>query len=247
MSCRAAPRPGAARPSVFGAVSASDVWVLIPAYNEATTIGAVVGGVAGLGCPIVVVDDGSRDGTAQALDPAPVHLLRHPINLGQGAALKTAFRYALGRGARYLVTFDADGQHRPEDIPRLVDPLAQGRADVALGTRFGREASAPNMPAGRRLALKLAVALTDRTLGLPLTDAHNGLRALTASAAAALRLTQPRMAHASQILAEIKRLRLRWVEVPVSVRYTPYSLAKGQGTSQALNIVWELLLEVLRR
>jgi glycosyltransferase involved in cell wall biosynthesis len=216
-----------------------DVWVIIPSYNEGEVLDSVLAGLEPYGYSVVVVDDGSTVPAAVAARRAGVHYLRHCVNLGQGAAIQTGLDYARESGARYLVTFDADGQHAADEIASLVTPLRTGTVDVALGTRFAAGGQALNISAGRRLALRTAILLSRWSTGLRLTDTHNGFRALTAAAAAQIRLTQNRMAHASQILEEIARLGLRYVEVPVTIRYTAYSLAKGQRMSNAFNVLWE--------
>jgi glycosyltransferase involved in cell wall biosynthesis len=196
------------------------------------------------------VDDCSADPTSEVAQQRPwVDVLRHPVNLGQGAALQTGIEHALARGAEIIVTFDSDGQHRIEDIPALLAPLRRGEADVALGSRFlaPDQSALVQIPARRRAVLRMAAVYTRFTTGLPVTDAHNGLRAFTAAAARRVQIHQNRMAHASEILAQIASNRLRLVEVPVVIRYTPYSLAKGQRLSNALNILWDLLLGHIRR
>ena len=208
-------------------------------------IGRVVSELRRAGYLTVVVDDGSADATGQIAAAAGAHLVTHPLNLGQGAALQTGMDYALSRGAEVLVTFDADGQHRVADIRRLVEALARERADFALGSRFLGEAQ--DLPPLRRLILRAATVFTRLTTGLRLTDSHNGLRALTRRGAAAIRLRQNRMAHASEILAEIARSRLPYVEVPVSIEYTAYSLAKGQRLSDSVLILLDLLAQGLTR
>ena len=220
-------------------------WVVCAAYNEAAMIGRVVSELRRAGYLTVVVDDGSADATGQIAAAAGAHLVTHPLNLGQGAALQTGMDYALSRGAEVLVTFDADGQHRVADIRRLVEALARERADFALGSRFLGEAQ--DLPPLRRLILRAATVFTRLTTGLRLTDSHNGLRALTRRGAAAIRLRQNRMAHASEILAEIARSRLPYVEVPVSIEYTAYSLAKGQRLSDSVLILLDLLAQGLTR
>jgi polyprenyl-phospho-N-acetylgalactosaminyl synthase len=221
------------------------VYVICPAFNEARTIAGVLAGLAGQGYEIVVVDDGSSDGTRRVAETMATTVISHPVNLGQGAALKTGIDYALSRGAEFLVTFDTDGQHRPSDIPRLLDVLVRERADFALGSRF--LGSAQRTPVLRRLLLRAATLFTAVTTGLRLTDTHNGLRAFTRRGAAALRLRQDRMAHASEILAEIARSRLRYVEVPVTIDYTEYSLAKGQRAGDFVMILLDLFAHKLRR
>lgn len=174
----------------------SDVWVVVPALNEERAIGGVLDRLATLPYNVVVVDDGSSDGTVCAAAAHPVALLRHLYNLGQGAALQTGISYALGfPGTRFVVTFDADGQHRVEDIPRLLSPLIAGTHDVVLGSRFLEEGGAPGILPTKRLFLAVAVAFTRLTIGLRLTDTHNGLRAFTADAALRVRISQNRIWH----------------------------------------------------
>jgi glycosyltransferase involved in cell wall biosynthesis len=216
------------------------VIAVIAAYNEARAIEAVIRDLAPHVTEIVVVDDGSADGTAQAARRAGAVVLRHPINRGQGAALQSGIALALARGAGIVVTFDADGQHRGADVGRLVDPVLRGVADVALGSRFlGSSSSVPPL---RRLLLKGAVLFTRLTTGLSLTDAHNGLRALSRKAAETIRIKQDRMAHASEIVSEIARHELRFVEVPITVLYTDYSRGKGQSALGAFRILLDLLV-----
>lgn len=219
--------------------------VVIAAYNEATMIGEVVADVRRVFGHVIVVDDGSRDGTARIARAAGATVLVHPINLGQGAALQTGIAYALRSGAAQVVTFDADGQHRPEDALNMVDVMDKRGAQVVLGSRF--LGATENMATSRRWLLRAATVFTRLTTGLKVTDAHNGLRLLRADAAAAIRIRQNRMAHASEILEEIARHGLSYVEAPVVVRYTEYSRAKGQSGFGAFNILLDLLLARMRK
>lgn len=221
----------------------ADTLVVIAAYREAAVVAAVVAGLRRCGPRVVVVDDGSDDETAAVAAAAGATVLRHPVNLGQGAALRTGFAFALERTtARYVVTFDADGQHDPADVGRLVAPLADNRADVTLGSRFLDGTGYRAMPASRRVLLRAATALARRTTGLALTDTHNGLRGFRRDALTGLVLRQDRMAHASELQHEIARLGLRYLEVPVRIQYTSYSLAKGQRVTDAISILWDLLI-----
>ncbi len=217
------------------------VYVVIAAYNEAGVIGEVVDGVgryvdAGR---VIVVDDGSNDGTGEAAAAHGARVVRHIVNRGQGAALATGIKAALRLGALVVVTFDADGQHDPADLPKITEPILSGRVDIVLGTRFGHDG--PPIPAVRRLLLKAGVAFTRITSRVKVTDAHNGYRALSRDAAERIRIRRDRMEHASEFLDEIKRLRLIHEECPVSIRYTAYSLSKGQKNRD----VWRLLLRIL--
>lgn len=214
----------------------ADTYVVIAAFNEGKVIRGVVGEVVAAGYPVVVVDDGSSDDTAAAARMAGVMVLKHVINRGQGAALQTGIDYALRRGARQIVTFDADGQHAVEDLPELLAALVN--ADIALGSRFlGKDVVGAS--SGRKAMLRTATVVSNRLSGLDLTDAHCGLRAFRATAAPKLRISQDRMAHASELLRKIKTSGLRVVEVPVTVKYTEHSKAKGQGGMQALRILFD--------
>jgi polyprenyl-phospho-N-acetylgalactosaminyl synthase len=223
------------------------VWVVIPAYNENEAIRAVVQELLDHGHHVVLVDDGSRSPLLDVVRGQAVHALRHAINLGQGAALQTGISYALRQGASVIVTFDADGQHQCSDIPALIEPIVAGRADVVLGSRFREGGRAVRITRSKRLVLKLAVAFTRATTGLPVTDTHNGLRALSRKAAEQIQITQNGMAHASQILQEIATQRLRVCEVPVTIVYTEYSVRKGQRLSNAINILWDSFAEFFYR
>ncbi len=220
------------------------IFVVIAAYNEASVIARVVADVARHGYSVVVVDDGSADATAQRAGAAAA-VVRHPVNLGQGAALQTGIDYALQQDADIIVTFDADGQHRAADIERLVAALRERTADFALGSRFLGQAIA--LSTARRLLLRAATVFTQLTTGLRLTDTHNGLRAMTRRGAEKIRLRQNRMAHASEILAQIAASGLTYVEVPVRIEYTAYSRAKGQRLGDALAILLDLFARRLYR
>ena len=223
-----------------------DVWVVVAAYREQGRLAATLARVLKEGYSnIVVVDDGSPDATAEAGLALPVWLLRHPINLGQGAALQTGIDFALERGAEILVTFDADGQHDATEIEKLVETIQRGDADIALGSRFlGLEG---NVPFTRKLVLKGGVLFTRLFSNIRVTDTHNGFRAFSRATALKLRITQNRMAHASEILDRIREHRLRYVEVPVTIRYTEDTLAKGQSSWNAIKIVMQLLMRKVVR
>jgi len=221
------------------------IWVVIAAYNEAQVIARVVTGVSQRNYRVVVVDDGSRDATGPVAAKAGATVLRHPVNLGQGAALQTGIEYALGRDADYIVTFDADGQHRAEDIAGLIDALTKHGADFALGSRF--LGGAIDLPRARRMLLKAATWFTRASTGLHLTDTHNGLRAMTRRGASRIALRQNRMAHASELLGQIAQSGLGYVEVPVTIEYSAYSLAKGQKLSDSLAILIDLSAQRLHR
>ncbi len=214
-------------------------WVVIPAYQEAKVLGRVVEGVRGLGPRVVVVDDGSADETAQEALLAGATVLRHAVNLGQGAALQTGIDYALAHGAEFLFTFDADGQHPAESLTVLADIQEKTGADVVLGSRA--LGTAEGIPKARRLLLRAALSFTWMHARLRVTDTHNGLRMFTREAALRIRISQARMAHASEILSQIRQFSMRFEEAPVTVHYTEYSLAKGQKMRDAVRVLTDIL------
>lgn len=211
-------------------------FVVIPAYNESGGIEPVLRELVGICRHVVVVDDGSRDDTYAVAKRIAPYVLRHAVNRGQGAALQTAIDFALRQGARYVVTFDADGQHRVEDLPRMLAPLVAGECEITLGSRFLGEAEA--IPPLRKLTLRLAVLFTRLVSRVRLTDAHNGYRAFTRRAAARIQIRNDRMAHASELVDIIRDMGLPFREIPVKIRYTEYSINKGQSTRGALKILF---------
>lgn len=216
-----------------------DVWIVIPAYNEGQMIAGVINHVATMFPNIVVVDDASADNTQIHAQTMGAHVLRHAINLGQGAALQTGIEYALSNGAQYIVTFDADGQHNIEDVPVMLHQLKQSGADLALGSRFLGDTV--GMSKARYWLLQAATIFTRITTGLKLTDCHNGLRVFSADAAQGIKLRQNRMAHASEILSKIRKNSFDFIEVPVTITYTDYSREKGQKFSDAFIIFRDLI------
>jgi len=210
-------------------------WVVIPAYQEAKVLRNVVEGVLRLAPRVVVVDDGSTDETAQEALAAGATVLRHMVNLGQGAALQTGIDYALAQGADFVFTFDADGQHSAESLVVMAEVQQRTGADVVLGSRT--LGNAEGIPRARRLLLKAALTFTRCQTRLRVTDTHNGLRLFTREAALRVRISQARMAHASEILSQIRQMNLRFEEAPVTVHYTDYSLAKGQKMEDAFRVL----------
>jgi glycosyltransferase involved in cell wall biosynthesis len=218
-----------------------DTWLVIPVYNEGQVIGDVVEQALKVFPHIVCVDDGSADDSVERILPTGAHLVSHPVNLGQGAALQTGLSYALSQpGAEYFVTFDADGQHQTDDAERLVALLQEDAADVVLGSRF-IEAS-DQVPLLKRIVLRTAAALSPTARRLKLTDSHNGLRGLNRKAAQRLRITMNGMAHASEIVGLLARSDLRVAEIPVDILYTDYSRAKGQSLLNGVNILFDISL-----
>jgi len=220
----------------------TDAWLVIPLYNEAAVIGEVLAGARARFPNIVCVDDASTDGSAELARKAGAVVVQHPFNLGQGAALQTGIRYVLeASDAAYLVTFDADGQHRVVDAEEMVRRAREEGLAMVFGSRFLDRRTDPGFL--RRIVLKVAVWITNQQTGMRLSDAHNGLRVVRRDAAARLDLKQDRMAHATEIVLQLGRTGLPWAEHPVHVLYTEYSRAKGQSLINSVNILIDSMLK----
>ena len=216
----------------------------MPAFNEASVIGDVIADVRTVFDHVVCVDDGSRDATGDRALAAGAHVVRHPVNLGQGAAIQTGVEYARSRpGSTIFATFDADGQHRVKDVVRMIDRLTTDGLDIVVGTRFGGTGRPPEaMPWLRRLLFPLIAKLSPASRKLGLTDAHNGLRVFNRRVADGLTLTMNGMSHASEFITLIVENGWRAGEEPVEILYTEYSMSKGQPLVNGVNIIVDGLL-----
>lgn len=226
--------------STTAAPGNADTWVVIPLYNEATVIGEVIRGLRPDFANVVCIDDGSSDGSGRIAVEAGARLVTHPINLGQGAALQTGFEYALERGAKYVVTFDADGQHRVVDAVAMLERSRAEDLAIVFGSRFLDDRTKPGFL--KKIVLKTAVAVTNWTTRTRLTDAHNGLRVIREDALRRIRLRQDRMAHGTEIVVQLGRTGLPYAEQPVEVIYSDYSKAKGQSLLNSVNILIDLII-----
>jgi glycosyltransferase involved in cell wall biosynthesis len=218
-----------------------DVWLVVPLFNEEAVIGDVVRDARRTFSNIVVIDDGSSDKGADAAEAAGAVVVRHPVNLGQGAALQTGFEFARSvPSMRWVVTFDADGQHQVSDVLEMLEKARAEDLHVVFGSRFLDDRTAPSFL--KRLVLRMAVGYTNLTTGTRLTDAHNGLRVMRRDVVEGLDITQNRMAHASELVEQIGAMKVRYAESPVHILYTDYSRAKGQSLWNSVNILVELIL-----
>lgn len=236
--------PANDRTARAGGADNRDTWVIVPTYNEAPVVREVLVALRRHFPNVIAVDDASSDGSAAEIVAAGARLVHHAVNLGAGGAMETGIRFALlDPAARYFVTFDADGQHRPTDAVAMVGQLRRGEQDILLGSRF--LGASQGMPVARRLLLRGARVFEAATSGISLSDAHNGLRAFTRAFAAQIDFDMPDMAHASELLELIRRSGLPWAEHPVTVDYTDYSRAKGQRSINSVNIAVDVWLNHL--
>lgn len=224
--------------------------IVLPAFNEAAVIKRVLAGVqqeverlSGWRTEIVVVDDGSTDRTGNQATQAGSVVLRHVLNRGLGGALSTGMAYAKKRGAQAMVTMDGDGQHDPKDIKTMLEPLVQNQADVVIGSRMlGQK----GMPWDRRLINWTSNWITFLLFQVWTTDSQSGFRAFNRKAMEKISIRTKEMEVSSELFAEIKRNKLRYCEVPITVIYTDYSRSKGQGNLNGLRILLKLILRLFR-
>jgi len=219
--------------------------LIIPVYNEGSVIRDVVKHAKKSFTNIVCVNDGSQDNTREEILRSGAYLVDHPINMGQGAALQTGIEFALTLDVEYFVTFDADGQHRIEDVKTMLERISKGDVDIVLGSRF--LGSAVGIKTSKKVLLKVATRFSNVLSGVKLTDTHNGLRVFNRHVAETMQITMPDMAHASEILDIIARQKYRYVEVPVVIEYTEYSRAKGQAMINAVNIGFDAVLRKISK
>jgi polyprenyl-phospho-N-acetylgalactosaminyl synthase len=218
-------------------------YMIIAAYNEEKNIKQTIQNLLDNGWKnIIVVDDASKDDTFKILKQfSNITIFKHRVNMGQGAALRMGIQIAINLNADYIVTYDGDGQHRVEDIHKIVKPVYEGNTDVTLGSRFLNLKS--EIPIFRIVTLKIGIIVQFLFYGILLTDAHNGFRCFSLDAAKKIKITENRMAHASQIIQQIGKHKLRYQEVPVIIKYTEDTLKKGHGgLKTAIGVFWKMFL-----
>lgn len=224
----------------------NDLWIVLPAYNEASILPSVIEEIQGAGYTnIIVVDDGSQDNTFAVAKSIPgIIALRHKINRGKGAATKTGIEAAKNLGADIIVTMDSDGQHNPRDIAVLIEPLQKNTHAVVLGTRL---TNPKGMPWYKILANHIGNAFTWYIYGLWVSDSQSGFRAYSQRAAELINTRTDRYEYDSEVIREIYLHKLRYTEVPIEVRYTEYSMGKVQkqgfvnGLKTLYKIIWNMI------
>ena len=218
------------------------MWIVIPAYNEAKNIGQVIKELQEVTSNIVVVNDGSVDATGEIVRSSGAFLIDHMINRGMGAALQTGNEFALAQGAEVIVHFDADGQMQVKDITKMIEPILNEQTDLTLGSRFLDNKS--KVPWTKKYMIhKPAIVFHWLFTGLKLSDAHCGFRALSRKAAQKIEITQDRMAHATEILDQIRIHDLKFTEISVEIVYNEY----GQRFRSGFKILRDLFMAKIFR
>jgi len=218
------------------------IFIVMPAFNESKTIEKVMEELLPRGLQLVVVDDGSHDktpslvGKVQEKYPEQVRLYRHPINRGLGAAIRTGIEACILEDPSVIVTFDADGQHHVDDLLPVIRPVIEDDADVVIGIRDFRE-----MPFRKKFGNVVMNIITHIFYGISVNDSQSGLRALSLNAAETIELHSRDYGVSSEIIGEVKRKKLKLVEVPIETIYTDYSLSKGTDTKIGLKILAKLI------
>ncbi len=222
------------------------MWIVLPAYNEAKVIQDVLREIQAVGYrKIIVVDDGSSDDTYEKVQTMDgVISLRHPINRGKGAATKTGIEAAKLLGAGIIVTMDSDGQHNPNDIARLIEPITRNHCDVVLGTRLKNP---KGMPWYKIIANHIGNALTWYFYGLYVSDSQSGFRAYSRHASELINTKTDRYEYDSEVIREIYIYKLKYKEVPIEVRYTEYSMGKvqKQGFVNGLKTIYKIIFNLI--
>lgn len=224
-----------------------DVYLVVPAFNEEKTVSQIIEGIAEKGYKVILVNDGSKDKTLEfAIEskrkyPNQIFVVSHVINRGLGAALKTGMVLALEKGAKYIVTFDADGQHEIEDIPKVCKPLVDGEADVVIGARPFED-----MPLSKSFANYIMNALTLIFYGRKVKDSQSGLRAFTAHAADVINIVSRGYGVSSEFIKEISDKNLILEEVTITTIYTPETQNKGTDAIVGLRILTKMVIDLFR-
>ncbi len=222
------------------------IFVVIPAYNEAKIIHEVLEELKEKRYKIILVDDGSTDSTykiaQKSLKNYNGFIYKHSLNMGVGAALRTGIEAALKKGAQVIVTFDADGQHDPQDIKSLIEPVINDVADIVNGTR-----NFDDMPVSKKIANQIMNILTATFYGVYLKDSQSGFKALSRHTSEIIDIQSRGFGSISEIDGEIKKHNLRLKEVPIKTIYTEYTMKKGTNLVVGLKILSKLIIDQFRK
>ena len=217
-----------------------DIYVVVPVFNEQEVIEDVINDLLKNFSNVVAVNDGSHDKTLQILNDLDIKVLSHEINLGVGAAVQTGFDYVSNiPNAKAVITFDADGQHLVDDAVAMAKETLICDEGIIFGTRFPKHSK--NIPKVKRFVLKLIARITDLVTGVTLSDAHNGLKAYKVSTIKELELQFSSYSYESELITQVAKKRIDYKEMSTDIKYTSYSIKKGQKLLNGLLIIEDLL------
>lgn len=229
-------------------VKAPEIVVILPSYNEEKNIEDLVKDIPQsidqYKITPVVIDDASEDRTAEIAKRTRAIVLEHTVNQGQGAALKTGFNFAKQRNADVVVTMDSDGQHCPEDLPSLVDPVINDRVDMTVGSRK-KGVDNSNNPLYRRAGIAFFTGIVNLLVNHNVTDITNGYRAISIDALSKLELREMRYS-AAEILIEASKRGLEIREIPIRIAEREYGSSKKPKIRYAVGITRTIFSTYLR-
>jgi len=217
-----------------------NIYILVPVFNENKVIRNTLNELLKVFSNIIIVNDGSTDNTIDKIDDLNISILNHEINLGVGAAVQTGFDYVEKIHDSYaVITFDADGQHSVEDAVTMAKEIQICNEEIIFGSRFIKHQK--NVPLVKRNVLKIIAFITKIATGIDLTDAHNGLKAYKVSAIRKLKLQFSGYSYESELITEVAKKNISYKELSTNIKYTEYSIKKGQKLTNGLLIIEDLL------
>ncbi len=217
-----------------------DVYVIVPAFNEQNVIKDIINNLLKDFSNVIVINDGSNDKTLETINDLDIKILNHEINLGVGAAVQTGFDYVSNiPDAKAVITFDADGQHLVDDAVAMAKEILICDEGIIFGTRFPKHSK--NIPMVKRIVLKLIAKITDLVTGVSLSDAHNGLKAYKVSIIKELELQFSSYSYESELITQVAKKKIDYKEMSTDIKYTSYSIKKGQKLLNGLLIIEDLL------
>ena len=220
------------------------ITVGIPAYNEEKNIAKIIVELKKVADQIIVCDDGSTDSTPMIAESLGAIVIKHPKNLGYGSTIRSIFLKAREINAESLVTIDADGQHKIEDVKSVIKPIVDGHADISIGSRFLKEDD--GVPNYRKLGIKVITKVTNSSLSDKITDAQSGFRAYNKKVLQSLTPSDSGMGISTEILIKSSRLGLKIAEVPTDIRYegnTSTQNPVSHGTDVLLSTIKYISIE----
>ena len=217
------------------------ILVCIPACNESKAIGGIIKKAREYSTEVIVCDDGSVDNTHQIAEAAGAIVIRHDKNEGYGASIKTLFQAARARDADIMVTLDSDGQHDPDQIPRVVEPLLKDEFDIVIGSRYLTASDRQRIPSYRSVGIRIITRLAHKVSYEGITDAQSGFRAYSRNAIEKIELFEKGMPVSMEILINAKQYDLAIAEVPITVTYDIKNASTHNSMSHGIGILYSII------